>query len=785
MLVVFIAPAAPPTYAQNNFDLYPAELYLLAIEAVLNTYETDPSRIPETCQPVADALKYHHEQINDLENKVRNATDTNKKEILQLDLEKVESGLEKVWINWLKCIFNHTEIVSIPAELQKKFGSVSPTGSYLPSEALFVSTRCKKSFECVEKAEKINNWVGQNVDEFHNFSIDELPKERAKRVKRQNEFLNELTNRKAELEALETKFCPDLKQLPILNQADANADQRIQVWIHFNKRTGDLEYKVSPESLKKYWQEQGALDDEFKIEVEYNPDKIFSDALKSLKTPTDPPNDTAIKADKKLKNGLSASYRYEFFTHGFTPSEKGSKPEDNKTGETGKARSTQMPANPSDTYFSSTGSIRDGLEDQWGLSTIGFSIKGSGLWPEQASPTIVAIIDSGLDLTHPDLRNRIWINTEEIADNALDDDDNGIVDDVYGWNFVSDNNNTQDANGHGTLVAGIIGATTDNGIGIAGINPWAKLLPIKVTNYQGNGNSVDLAAAIGYAVSMGARVINVSLGGEEFSEVEYDAVRFANDNGVLVVVAAGNQAKDTAEFWPAGLNGVVTVAAVSAGNTHARYSNWGDAVDIVAPGSEILSLRARHTDPMIFADDNYSPGSNIVGPERILYHATGTSFAAPHVAGVASLLFSINPKLTATQVKRMILQSARDIETPGVDQFTGYGLLDAAAALSADPRFFIESSIDGVELVSSGKAIRVLGSALADKFKSAVVELGKGDTPSKWKSVGSKITQPVSNGILVDIETRNFKGAKQWTLRLTTRHENGKKREVRFLLTLG
>ena len=141
----------------------------------------------------------------------------------------------------------------------------------------------------------------------------------------------------------------------------------------------------------------------------------------------------------------------------------------------------------------------------------------------------------------------------------------------------------------------------------------------------------------------------------------------------------------------------------------------------------------------------------------------------------------------ASQVRRMILQSARDIDTPGVDQFTGYGLLDAVAALKTDPEFFVAAHIEGVSVVQKDGAphVRVTGSADADRFDRAWIEIGAGENPKKWTKVSRKIKKPVRNGTLDDLEAKHFGGAKQWTLRVITRHKNGKQRENRFLLKLG
>ncbi len=439
-----------------------------------------------------------------------------------------------------------------------------------------------------------------------------------------------------------------------------------------------------------------------------------------------------------------------------------------------------------DPYFNRRGSFKENLDDQWGLKRIfNAASNEKDLLADLKAPTTVAIIDSGIDGQHPELWSQMWINSGEIPGNNVDDDNNGFIDDVNGWNFVRGTNDTQDNNGHGTIVAGIIGATPENHLGISGVNPWVRLMPLKVANFIGKGSSVDIAAAIDYAARMGARVINISMGGEEFSATELEAVKSANEQGVLIAVAAGNKGVKADEYWPAGLEGVVTVAATEPDDSRAAYSNWGATVDIAAPGSSILSLRARDTDLMYFADASYQLGTNVIGPEMMLYHASGTSFAAPYVSGVASLLFSVNPDLSSSQVERMLKNSAKDISIPGIDQYTGYGLLDAGAAIKSDPEYFIETGITGVYVSSDKKSIKVIGTANSDQFKSAKLDLGKGDTPTDWKSVGKKIKKPVKDGELGKIKVKQLKGSKKWTIRITTEHKNGSQRTAWFLLSLG
>ncbi|MFN3231042.1 MAG: S8 family serine peptidase [Alphaproteobacteria bacterium] len=440
------------------------------------------------------------------------------------------------------------------------------------------------------------------------------------------------------------------------------------------------------------------------------------------------------------------------------------------------------PVQANDPYLTSQNSWGQGGADQWGLKRINL--------PAQlpTTPVVVAVIDSGIDFYHPDLNaETIWRNSGEIPD-GQDNDGNGYVDDLIGWNYVDNDNTPWDHSGHGTHTAGIIAAATGNGKGIASVNPSAKIMPLKVMNFFGRGRSIQVAAAVYYAVQNGARVINMSLGSEGISEAEKRAIDYANKKGVVVVVAAGNSAVDAATFGPGGMDGVITVTSVDQNDKRPLYANYGTSVEIAAPGDDILSLRARRTDfMMVEGPPDYKPGDGVVGADKAYYRATGTSFAAPFVAGVCSLVIASNPSLTADQVKRMVLQSASDVGTPGWDYLTGYGVVDAASAMAADPSFFIESRISGagVEQPGGKYVMRVKGTTDADAFKRAWIEIGAGENPTSWQKVVDKIKKPVKGGVLGDFGIDVLRSSPKWVIRLITEHENGKRRETRFLLNLG
>ncbi|MGE0564975.1 MAG: S8 family serine peptidase [Pseudolabrys sp.] len=447
---------------------------------------------------------------------------------------------------------------------------------------------------------------------------------------------------------------------------------------------------------------------------------------------------------------------------------------------------------PNDPYFSGKGLWGQDFDDQWAIKRVGYTDKPDSAWVaagDKLEPVIVAVIDSGIDWTHPDLdKSQLWRNPKEVPGNGIDDDGNGYVDDVIGWNFIDNNNTPWDQQGHGTFIAGVIAAKSGNGIGIAGINPAARIMPLKVLDAFGRGESPAIAEAIVYAANHGARVINLSLGSHGPATVVARAIKYAQSRGVLVVIAAGNHGKEVAKVTAGRLDGAITVGATDLNDRYAAFSNWGPKIDIAAPGVSVLSLRALGTDALAHIQDvKYEPGKSITGKDKRYYHAGGTSFSAPIVTGTASLLMAAKPKLDAATVRRIILHSARDIETAGVDNYTGYGLLDAAAAMKADPAFFLESRIDGVAAAqtSGGVAVRLSGTADADAFGDATVLLGKGNAPQQWQKVSALITKPVKHGPLIDLPAKFFAGSKDWTIRLVTKHKSGKTREARFYLKLG
>ncbi len=303
---------------------------------------------------------------------------------------------------------------------------------------------------------------------------------------------------------------------------------------------------------------------------------------------------------------------------------------------------------------------------QWALSktqasTVFDSFTGTG-------QTILALVDTGLDLAHPDLAPNLWTNPGEVPGNGIDDDRDGYVDDVHGVNFLTNNGSVSDPDGHGTHVAGIAGARGDNGVGTTGIDPRVRLMPLQFMNSSG-GTTADAARAIDYAVAHGARIINCSWGGAADDANLAAAIGRAQAAGVIVVAASGNVGSnnDSSAFFPANYStrysNVVSVTASTQSDSVANYANTGArTVTIAAPGDGILSTL---------------PGNR--------YGAwSGTSMAAPQVAGALALLWDRHPDWSASQVIAK-LKSSVDTGAGFAGKVSTGGRLSVAKLLDAVP----------------------------------------------------------------------------------------------------
>ena len=357
---------------------------------------------------------------------------------------------------------------------------------------------------------------------------------------------------------------------------------------------------------------------------------------------------------------------------------------------------------------------------------------------------VIAIIDSGIDYKHEDLAPKAWINPGETPENGLDDDGNGYIDDVYGWDFtdapnlqaegdyLEGDNEPIDEKGHGTHVAGIAGALPNNGIGIAGVAWKCPLMAIRAGLSLGGSSRMqddDSASAIVYAADNGASIVNMSWGSERRSFVIQDAIDYAYSHGVVLVAAAGNSQKPEAIF-PAAYRKVIAVASTEQNQQRFYQSNFGASIDIGAPGNVILSTQI---------NNQYR-------------HLTGTSMASPHVAGVAALLLAKRPTLTHEEIRHILINTTDPVYQEDSDEwderFVGAGTVNAERALLASG--VLQARILEPETNSGGSdAITIVGTAGGYKFQSWHPQLRSIDSPYRMDTLYTR-------------SNRTKKSAKRW-----------------------
>jgi subtilisin family serine protease len=276
---------------------------------------------------------------------------------------------------------------------------------------------------------------------------------------------------------------------------------------------------------------------------------------------------------------------------------------------------------------------------------------------------VVAVVDAGIDADHPDLAGQLWVNPGEVAGNGLDDDKNGCVDDLHGWNMVDDNADLSDATGHGTAMAGIIAAVR-NGQGITGVCPTCRIMVVKVTGSDGQAQYHDIAEGITYAAQNGADVINVSLRGKVNSGTLWKAVNEASRRAI-VVSGAGNDGS-ASPVYPGAYGRVLAVAAVGRDGTKLASSGYGAWVDVAAPGSQITTSR--------------TGGGH--------WAKSGTSVSAAVASGLAGLLKCQHADWSPEEVRRQIILTAERIDemNPGYQDQLGSGRVNAGKAFTASLR---------------------------------------------------------------------------------------------------
>ena len=335
--------------------------------------------------------------------------------------------------------------------------------------------------------------------------------------------------------------------------------------------------------------------------------------------------------------------------------------------------------------------------NQWAYTNTNYGINITSTWSKTygSSDVVVGVVDTGINYNHPDLSNNIWHNVDEIANNGIDDDLNGYIDDIVGWDFYEGINDPMDINGHGTHVAGIIAADV-NGIGVVGVASDVKIMPLKVADAVGDIYINAVIEAIGYAEDNGVKVFNFSFGGT--TDVYYFGYTIRDSNS-LFIAAAGNDAKnnDITPFYPASYtyDNIISVAASTSTGRLASFSNYGStSVDIAAPGSSIYST--------------YGSGYE---------YLDGTSMAAPYVTGQAALLYSYNNNLTYTEVKNYILNNKKAVTYLNGKVATN-GIIDVTTSYNAINLF---DGGDGSELnpylISTNKQLNLIRNNLSASYK--------------------------------------------------------------------
>jgi subtilisin family serine protease len=435
------------------------------------------------------------------------------------------------------------------------------------------------------------------------------------------------------------------------------------------------------------------------------------------------------------------------------------------------------------------------LSQQWALE----KIRAFDAWDitTGSDTVLLAIIDTGIEYFHPDLQNKIYYNLGEIgmtqpgdpcwdgspkdkSTNNCDDDGNGFIDDYMGWDFVDrvgfpldttagdfldwDNYPYDPIHGvngfHSTFVAGIAGAETNNISGIAGAAPNIKLLNLRSFDNIGLGEEDDAAAAILYAVHLGEKVgvrvvINMSWGDNSFSMVLRDVIRYAYGRNVVLVASAGNS-NSQAPHYPSGYTEVISVGNSTINDIRAGNSNYGSTLDLVAPGTEILSTT--------------------VGEDYIVQG--GTSASAPHVSATAALILSLGD-FTNEEVKQIIKSTCDDINTPGWDIQTGAGRLNMHRALSVLAPANIKFNFPTQDFATFEDTLNIKVSVLSPYFVSFDLYLGQGLNPTNWTPLVTNVLNQISGENIYTLNINSLNDD-SYTLRLVVSLNNGSTTEERI-----
>jgi hypothetical protein len=410
------------------------------------------------------------------------------------------------------------------------------------------------------------------------------------------------------------------------------------------------------------------------------------------------------------------------------------------------------------------------VSQQWALA----KIHAFDAWniTRGSDTVLVGLVDTGIDFLHPDIKNKIYIYPGETGTdaqgrdkrtNGIDDDGNGFIDDYMGWDFVDEvgypfdttggdylnwDNNPMDQYFHGTFVAGILAAETNNLIGIAGTAPNIKLLNCRAFDPIGGGQEDDVAAAILYAVQMNCKVINMSFGDNSFSLVLRDVIRYAYSQNVVLVGSAGNDHSNLPHY-PSGYPEVICVGASTSDDYLASFSNYGSTIDLVAPGSEIWSLDL---------NDTY-------------VNTGGTSASAPFVSASAALILSLK-NFTNEEVKQIIKSTSDDIGDPGWDLKFGAGRLNMYRALSVLAPGQIKINSPSRDLGTNKDSLVINATILSPYFVKYDLYLGKGYNPDQWTLLLTDKKNQVNSENIYNLDLKNLVDA-VYTIRVAVTLNNG------------
>jgi subtilisin family serine protease len=416
------------------------------------------------------------------------------------------------------------------------------------------------------------------------------------------------------------------------------------------------------------------------------------------------------------------------------------------------------------------------VSQQWALT----KIRAFDAWNiTQGSDTVlVGLVDTGIDYLHPDIKNKIYLNPGEIGldalgrdkrTNGIDDDGDGFIDDFMGWDFVDEvgypfdttggdylgwDNNPMDQHFHGTFVAGIIAAETNNLIGVAGAAPKVKILNCRAFDPTGNAQEDDAAAAILYAVQMKCKVINMSWGDNSFSLVLRDVIRYAYSQNVVLVGSSGNTTSNLPHY-PSGYPEVICVGNSTEDDYLYSNSNFGSTLDLVAPGSNIWSLGLNNT---------YRSES-------------GTSASAPFVSATAALILSLK-NFTNEEVKQIIKSTCDDLGDPGWDIKFGAGRLNIYKALSVLAPGQIKINSPSRDLGTNKDSLVINATILSPYFVKYDLYIGQGYNPDQWTPLLTNKKNQVKDENIYHLDLRNMVDT-VYTIRVEVTLNNGNVTEER------